>query len=101
MSERINTSSEAIYFYCASIIWAEVKHVSSPGHRFPPGRIGVTRSALMSVEEESSDGGERSELEGRSRQQMRAFKMCFKLRCLTFNLNFHVCTCGCGTFRIV
>lgn len=37
LSERINTSSRAIYFYCASVVRLEVERVSTSGPCLSPG----------------------------------------------------------------
>lgn len=100
LSVRINTSSEAIYFYCASIIWVEVEHVSSSGLCFSRGSIGVTRSALISLFGGVISWHETCTLDlyfmYASGNKMRVFKMCYKSSCSTFSLNIHVCTCVVG-----
>lgn len=72
VSERINTSEAIFIFFGSSIIWVAVERVSK---YWPPlllgGRSGVTRSALMSLEEESSVRW--SLLESHLEEQMRTF----------------------------
>lgn len=58
VSEQINTSSGAIYFYCASIVCVEVKHVSAPGLCARPGWWGRESDTIhldvLSMEEKRS-----------------------------------------------
>ena len=61
------------------------------------GIIRVTHSALMFMEEETSDG--RFIMEGCSGEKMRVFKMCSKLRCFAFILNIHLCSWAAGQIK--
>lgn len=58
----------------------------------------MTHSALMSVEEEPSV--RRALLEGHLGEQMRAFKMGFKLCRLTCSLNSHACAQAAGQLEL-
>lgn len=73
LSEQINTSSGAIYFYCASIMCVKVKHVGAPGLCARPGWWGresdTIRLDVVAVDEK------RSRCAIGSLKQMRAFKV--------------------------
>lgn len=73
LSEQINTSSGAIYFYCASIMCVKVKHVGAPGLCARPGWWGresdTNRLDVLAVDEKCS----RCAIG--SLKQMRAFKV--------------------------
>lgn len=77
MSERINTSSEAIYFYRASIILVEVEQVSTSGLCLSPGE---RWSDMFSLD---VSAWKRNVLTGdqyfivASWEQMRVFSVCF------------------------
>lgn len=86
LSEPINTSSEAIYFYCASIIRVEAEHVSSSGPRLLLGEAleWHVQPWCRSTAEESPDV--RFVMYDRFWEQMRVIKMCFKVQLLNINL---------------